>query len=478
MWTSRASLGPPASRQRRQSTTRWGSGAHPRPQASPRRSVASNACPAMVLSLMYDRWRGLGATTRRAGVCAGRVGPLDEHLTPVRARTCSDLGCGPGAHARARPLRGAVGDVVGVDGSPRMVEVTRSRAARRGRRPSTSTTSASRFPNCGRALGGVLAILVLQHLPNPAAFVAEIRRCLRPGGHLLIIAPARDIRSLTSQNLVLAGCAQCPLSSFPASSASRHGLRHSSRRGRGPDGGRVQGRARSRERVGSLLTSLVECAFPSTQRQPLTRPTVSDMPICACGAQKRLSPLQAAGAGSGTSGCSRRMLSGTMSRARSWVDARTTGAATPSMWARSQLAAVTHQRSPGVSPGNPYCGMGVPEVVAYAALVLEELGGHHRADRVAAEVLRSGGATSVPVEAGERVYPARFEFATQHVAVGHRIILAHSSSLRPGRRRRRVSPPNSDLHESVVPEPLSQARMPGRWGDQRRCGRTPRSRRG
>jgi SAM-dependent methyltransferase len=51
------------------------------------------------------------------------------------------------------------------------------------------------------SLGGVLAILVLQHLPNPAAFIAEIRRCLRPGGHLLITAPASDGWLPTSQNL-------------------------------------------------------------------------------------------------------------------------------------------------------------------------------------------------------------------------------------------------------------------------------------
>jgi SAM-dependent methyltransferase len=51
------------------------------------------------------------------------------------------------------------------------------------------------------SLGGVLAILVVQHLPHPAAFIAEIRRCLRPGGHLLITAPARDSTSLASQNL-------------------------------------------------------------------------------------------------------------------------------------------------------------------------------------------------------------------------------------------------------------------------------------
>src|SRR6185437_5581691 len=50
------------------------------------------------------------------------------------------------------------------------------------------------------SLGGVLAILVVQHLPNPAAFIADIRRCLRPGGHLLITAPARDSTSRTSQS--------------------------------------------------------------------------------------------------------------------------------------------------------------------------------------------------------------------------------------------------------------------------------------
>ncbi len=51
------------------------------------------------------------------------------------------------------------------------------------------------------SLGGVLAILVVRRLPHPAAFIAEIRRCLRPGGHLLITAPARDSTSVKSQNL-------------------------------------------------------------------------------------------------------------------------------------------------------------------------------------------------------------------------------------------------------------------------------------
>jgi ubiquinone/menaquinone biosynthesis C-methylase UbiE len=83
-----------------------------------------------------------------------------------------------------------------------MVEVARTRAARDEVDATFDVQDLSaplRFADA--SLGGVLAILVLQHLPHPAAFIAEIRRCLRPGGHLLIIAPARDSMSLTSQNL-------------------------------------------------------------------------------------------------------------------------------------------------------------------------------------------------------------------------------------------------------------------------------------
>lgn len=55
------------------------------------------------------------------------------------------------------------------------------------------------LPFADDSLGGVVAVLVLQHLSHPAAFIAEIRRCLRPGGHLLLTAPARHRTSVTAQ---------------------------------------------------------------------------------------------------------------------------------------------------------------------------------------------------------------------------------------------------------------------------------------
>jgi SAM-dependent methyltransferase len=83
-----------------------------------------------------------------------------------------------------------------------MVEVARARAARDEIDAMFDVHDVSaplRFADA--SLGGVLAILVLQHLPDPAVFITEIRRCLRPGGHLLITAPARDGTSPTSSNL-------------------------------------------------------------------------------------------------------------------------------------------------------------------------------------------------------------------------------------------------------------------------------------
>ena len=83
-----------------------------------------------------------------------------------------------------------------------MVEVARTRAALDEVDATFEVYDVSaplRFADA--SLGGVLAILVLQHIPDPAAFIAEIRRCLRPGGHVLVTAPSRDGTPRTSQNL-------------------------------------------------------------------------------------------------------------------------------------------------------------------------------------------------------------------------------------------------------------------------------------
>src|SRR5438067_733560 len=74
---------------------------------------------------------------------------------------------------------------------------------------------------------------------------------------------------------------------------------------------------------------------------------------------------------------------------------------------------------PGHQPGEGELGDRGAEVVADPALVVEELGGHHGADRVTAPVLRPGVAAAVPVEAGDRVRAARLQLAAQHIPGAH-----------------------------------------------------------
>ena len=156
-------------------------------QAAARRSVAAMPAPGWFFRFIYSRESAAWARRRDEPQHRELVERTADELASVVAPPgpVADLGCGPGAHALALARRGY--DVVGVDGSPRTVEVARTRAARDevdARFEVHDVSQPLRFADA--SLGGVLAILGLQHLPHPAAFIAEIRRCLRPGGHLLM----------------------------------------------------------------------------------------------------------------------------------------------------------------------------------------------------------------------------------------------------------------------------------------------------
>jgi len=158
--------------------------------------------PHWFFRFIYDRESAAWARRRNQPEHRDLVERTADELANVVAPPgpVADLGCGPGAHALALARRGY--HVAGVDGSPRMVQIARARAAR-DEADVTFDVHDVRAPLrfADASLGGVLAILVLQHLPHPAAFIAEIRRCLRPGGHLLITAPARDSTPRTSPDL-------------------------------------------------------------------------------------------------------------------------------------------------------------------------------------------------------------------------------------------------------------------------------------
>src|SRR3954471_14803388 len=140
-------------------------------------------------------------------------------------------------------------------------------------------------------------------------------------------------------------------------------------------------------------------------------------------------------ASSGTStACCRSASSGTTSRARTFVAARTTPAARPDARPPRRSPRLVGLQPPSGDDTPPVAGPQSREgelrpwrgqVVAEVPLHRQELRRHHRADRVAAEVLRPAGAQPVPVEPGERVGAARLQLTAQHVALlGHGRLLA------------------------------------------------------
>src|SRR5205814_5256071 len=93
-------------------------------------SVAAMPAPRCFFRFMYDRESAAWERRRDEPEHRELVERTADELANVVAPPgpVADLGCGPGAHALALARRGY--DVVGVDGSLRMVEVARTRAAR------------------------------------------------------------------------------------------------------------------------------------------------------------------------------------------------------------------------------------------------------------------------------------------------------------------------------------------------------------
>jgi SAM-dependent methyltransferase len=103
-----------------------------------------------------------------------------------------DVGCGPGAHARDLP-----GFVVGTDIAPGMLQV----AASHGGAAFVQADLGRGLPFADGAFAGALALLVLQHVSDPRAAVAELRRVLQRGAPLVLSVPATEGQLLARRGL-------------------------------------------------------------------------------------------------------------------------------------------------------------------------------------------------------------------------------------------------------------------------------------
>jgi SAM-dependent methyltransferase len=139
---------------------------------------------------------GTPRSRRQARMLAAALGPATGTHT---ARTVLDIGCGDGtAAATAAPL--LTGHrVIGVDWS--------QDALRRARAHLTYTIRGELtglgLPFATGSADAVLFSEVIEHLVDPDAALDEIRRVLRPGGHLMLSTP--NLAAWYNRALLLAG---------------------------------------------------------------------------------------------------------------------------------------------------------------------------------------------------------------------------------------------------------------------------------
>ena len=121
-----------------------------------------------------------------AGVQDAGADPLIETARPVPGDRVLDVGCGPGL--RSISLAPLVAHVTGLDLTPAMLDQARARqAAAAVENVSWVEGDAADLPFPDGAFTLVLSQLMLHHVADPAAMLAQMRRVCAPGGRIAVI---------------------------------------------------------------------------------------------------------------------------------------------------------------------------------------------------------------------------------------------------------------------------------------------------
>ena len=130
-------------------------------------------------TLLYDRFFD---TEDRHWWFVGRRRLVTDLLAGFGARgRILDLGCGTGGVLQH--LQG-LGDAVGLDPAPEAARYCRRRAL------PMVLGSGLELPFADGSFDAVLALDVIEHVPDDVAMLREARRVLRPGGTLVVTVPS------------------------------------------------------------------------------------------------------------------------------------------------------------------------------------------------------------------------------------------------------------------------------------------------
>jgi 2-polyprenyl-6-hydroxyphenyl methylase/3-demethylubiquinone-9 3-methyltransferase len=154
-----------------------------------------------------------GGMKRRAEFFRAEVLP---RLQPVG--DWLDVGCGSGVFSRMLAEAGA--NVLGLDGSPAMVEAARD--ASRGGALRFEVGRVEDLAALPGAYDGAICLSVIEYLPDPRRALSAIAARLKPSGRLAISAPNSASTLRAAQRLIRPVAAKAGVKSLAYLDSSRH----------------------------------------------------------------------------------------------------------------------------------------------------------------------------------------------------------------------------------------------------------------
>ena len=129
-------------------------------------------------------------------ICAQIAGEFGRDLTgqrPFRGLRLLDIGCGGGLLSEPMARLGA--DVLGADAAERNIPVAQIHAAEQGLEIDYRATTAEALAEAGERFDVVLNMEVVEHVADPAAYLAACHALLKPGGLMICSTINRTAKS-------------------------------------------------------------------------------------------------------------------------------------------------------------------------------------------------------------------------------------------------------------------------------------------
>jgi len=133
------------------------------------------------LAADYDSWYQTPLGARSDALEKEAVFPLAD---PQPGEYALDVSCGTGNYAIALATRKAT--VAAIDSSRKMLEIAKSKAARKALPVDFRLGTADDLPFASDSFDLATAILMLEFTPSPQKALSEMLRVLKPGGRIVI----------------------------------------------------------------------------------------------------------------------------------------------------------------------------------------------------------------------------------------------------------------------------------------------------